>query len=143
MLPLLFTMVGCGGGSDSGSGGPGLTASPSPVASPTPNPGVVSGRVLTVYPNEGPASGGTAVSFRTQNIEYSTYPRYKVFFGNAEATDLNRSLPIGTGGDIVITCKTPPGSGTVRPVIRFYNEAGDTIGEFSPTEQLNRDFVYK
>lgn len=138
VLPLLFVLAGCGG-----SGGGSVTdplPSPFPSASASPDPGEMNGRVLTVFPNEGPASGGTGVSFRTQNIEYSQYPRYKVFFGDAEATDLNRSLP--SGGFIYISCKTPPGSGTVRPVVRFYDEAGNVVGSFSPIERLNLDFTY-
>ncbi len=144
-LPLLFTMIGCGG-SDSGpttpspSPAPAVSPIPNPSVSPTPNPGVVTGRVIAIYPNQGPTTGGTAFQIRTQNIDYVTYSRYKVFFGNAEATDLDKTPP--TDGYIYLTGKTPAGTGTVRPVVRFYNKAGNTIGEFSPTLQFSTDFVY-
>jgi len=139
-LTLIFALVGCGGGGGGGGSATSPLVSPSPSASASPDPGVMNGRVLTVYPGEGPAAGGTEVSFRTQNIEYSRFPRYRVFFGDAEATDLNRTLP--SGGFIYITCKTPPGTGAVRPVVRFYDEAGNVIGSFAPVEERNRDFVY-
>ena len=140
MLPLLFLVSGCGGSDGGSSPAPTPSVSPSPSASATPDPGVVTGRALTIFPNGGPATGGTQVAIRTQGVDYLQFSRYRVFFGDAEATEVGRSVL--TDGFIYITCKTPPGTGTVKPVVRFYNVAGEVVGTLSTTEELNSDFAY-